>query len=192
MRVIGIYAVSPPVMQHLMAQRGGTDERQPQHLDSEISERRHAEARRRRTRHDAEFGKRILADPGLVEFDIALYRIEVCGRKIRNLRMKVGSQLDRLAACAAHRTCFHLVWAGHEIDTAGRREELKTCTISLIRLGFLDKAARNNAALPDWEVQCSCGNWQVFPLCMDTSRSNQAGKCPHSPLAGSSLPSVCG
>ena len=65
--------------------------------------------------------------------------------------MKIGPQLNWLASCPAHRTRFHDIRSGHQIDPAGRRRKLKTCTISLARLGFLDQAARDNASLPCWK-----------------------------------------
>ena len=64
-----------------------------------IGQCRHPEACRGRARYHTEFRKRILADPLLIELDIALYRIEVGWREIGNLRMKIGAQLYRFAAC---------------------------------------------------------------------------------------------
>ena len=111
---------------------------------------------------------------------------------IRNLRMKVGSQLDRLAACAAHRTCFHLVWASHEIDPAGRRRETQNLHDIPHPTRIPRQGGPRQYRVDHWEVQCSCGNLQVFPLCMDTSRSNQAEKCRHHCLRVRSCPVSAG
>ena len=66
-RVVGVHAVAPPVVQHLVAERRVADERQAQHVDAEVGQRRHAEAGGRRARDDAELAVRIGPDPAFVQ-----------------------------------------------------------------------------------------------------------------------------
>ena len=100
--VVDVHAVAPPVVQHLVPQRGGLDERQPQHVDPKIGQRGHAEPGWQGAGHHAELAEGVGADLIAVQADVAFHRLQVLVGEIVQLGMEPGAQPNRLLAGPHH------------------------------------------------------------------------------------------
>ncbi len=96
-RVVDEDAVSPPVVEDLVAVGGVEDEGQADHLIAEERERGHSESGLPEVLDEGELRERIGPDPLAVEIEVPLRPVDVAGAG-RRVGVRVGEGLDRDAA----------------------------------------------------------------------------------------------
>ncbi|EXI72542.1 MAG: hypothetical protein AW07_03271 [Candidatus Accumulibacter sp. SK-11] len=69
---LNVDAVAPPVVQHLVPERSGANERQAQDIDAEVGQSRHAKTGRQRTGDDREGVVRVGTDERTIALDVTL------------------------------------------------------------------------------------------------------------------------
>jgi len=133
--VIHQHAVAPPVVQHLMAERGGTDERQAQHLLADVGQRRHAETGRQRAGNHRELGEGIGADTLAVVLDVAQAVGEVAFRQprlgVERVR-EIGAQAQGPAIGLYMLVLAYCPRPGHQIDTVAALVELENGAVARV------------------------------------------------------------
>ena len=127
-RVVDQHAIAPPVVQHLMAERSGTDERQAQHLLTQVSERGHAKAGGQGAGNHRELGEGIGANACAVTRDVARTVVQVSLSQARlgiERRRKISAQAQRLGTHALDAMLTHDPRPGHEVNAIGSMVEFK-------------------------------------------------------------------